>query len=71
MVTIKEDKKPNIQISKLPYCTYLITVGTHSILLFLDVKGEATEASASDSEIPACAIFNAPQSLAPSPHMAT
>jgi hypothetical protein len=28
------------------------------------VKGEATEASASDSEIPACAAFKAPQSLA-------
>jgi len=36
----------------------------------LEVKGEATEDSASDSDIPACAAFSAPQSLAPSPHMA-
>lgn len=34
-----------------------------------DVKGAAMEASASDSDIPTSAAFNAPQSLAPSPHM--
>ena len=32
--------------------TYLITVGTHSIFGFLEVKGLATEASASDRDIP-------------------
>ena len=32
--------------------TYLITVGTHSILGFLEVKGLATDASASESDIP-------------------
>uniref|UniRef100_A0A1I8IUH7 ANK_REP_REGION domain-containing protein n=1 Tax=Macrostomum lignano TaxID=282301 RepID=A0A1I8IUH7_9PLAT len=37
----------------------------------LEVKGDATLASASLSDIPACAVFKAPQSLAPSPHMAT
>ena len=36
-----------------------------------DVKGDATDASASESDIPACAVLNAPQSFAPSPHMAT
>jgi hypothetical protein len=36
-----------------------------------EVKGEATEASASESEIPAWAVRKAPQSLAPSPHIPT
>ncbi len=49
----------------------LMTVGTHSMLGCLEVNGEATEASASDSEIPACAVFSAPQSFAPSPHIPT
>jgi hypothetical protein len=47
-----------------------MTLGTHEMLASLEVKGEATEDSESDSEIPACAAFKAPQSLAPSPHMA-
>ena len=50
---------------------YLITVGTHSMLAFFEVNGEATEASASDSEIPAWAVLSAPQSFAPSPHIPT
>lgn len=37
----------------------------------LEVKGDATEASASDKETPTSAALNAPQSLAPSPHMPT
>ena len=49
----------------------LITVGTHDMLGTLEVKGEATDASASDREIPACAVRKAPQSLAPSPHIPT
>lgn len=36
-----------------------------------EVNGDATEASASDSEIPTSAAFSAPQSLAPSPHIPT
>ena len=48
-----------------------MTVGTHSMLGVREVKGEATDASASDSEMPAWAVFNAPQSLAPSPHIPT
>ena len=48
-----------------------ISSGTHDILGCLDVNGEATEASASDKDIPAWAAFKAPQSLAPSPHIAT
>ena len=36
-----------------------------------DVKGAATEASASDRDTPTCAAFRAPQSLAPSPHIDT
>ena len=49
----------------------LITSGTHDIFGSFDVKGDATDASASDRDIPACAVLKAPQSLAPSPHMAT
>lgn len=37
----------------------LITVGTHLILGILDVNGAATDASASDNEIPTSAAFNA------------
>lgn len=48
-----------------------MTVGTHSILAMLEVKGETTEASAWDNEMPTSAAFRAPQSLAPSPHMPT
>ena len=48
-----------------------MTIGTHSILDVLDVNGDATDASASDNEIPTWAVFKAPQSLAPSPHMPT
>ena len=49
----------------------LITSGTQEIFGSFDVKGDATDASASDRDIPACAVLKAPQSLAPSPHMAT
>jgi hypothetical protein len=36
-----------------------------------EVNGAATDASASDKEIPTCAVLRAEQSLAPSPHIAT
>ena len=49
----------------------LITSGTQEIFGSFDVNGDATDASASDRDIPACAALKAPQSLAPSPHMAT
>ena len=45
--------------------------GTQEMLACFEVNGEATEASASDREIPAWAAFSAPQSLAPSPHIPT
>lgn len=48
-----------------------MTMGTHSMLATLEVKGETTEASAWESEMPTSAAFRAPQSLAPSPHMPT
>lgn len=48
-----------------------MTMGTHSMLAVLEVKGETTEASAWESEMPTSAAFRAPQSLAPSPHMPT
>ena len=51
--------------------TYLMTVGTQVMLASLDVNGEATDASASEREMPACAVFSAPQSFAPSPHIPT
>lgn len=46
---------------------YLITSGTQVMSNTLLVKGAATDASASDSDIPTSAAFKAPQSLAPSP----
>ena len=48
-----------------------MTVGTQVIFGVLEVNGDATEASASDKEIPAWAAFKAPQSFAPSPHIPT
>ncbi len=48
-----------------------MSFGTHSMFWFFDVNGLATDASVSESAIPACATFSAPQSLAPSPHMPT
>ena len=47
--------------------SYRMTVGTQRVSNTLDVKGAATEASASEREIPISAAFRAPQSLAPSP----
>lgn len=46
---------------------YLIKAGTQDISKLRLVNGAATEASASDKEIPTSAAFRAPQSLAPSP----
>ena len=43
--------------------------GTQDMSGVLEVNGEATDASASDREMPACAAFSAPQSFAPSPHI--
>lgn len=37
----------------------------------LEVKGLATDASASDNDTPTSAALKAPQSLAPSPHIPT
>lgn len=48
-----------------------ISVGTHLMFFSLEVKGAATDASADDREMPVLATFSAPQSLQPSPHMAT
>jgi len=41
----------------------------HEISYILLVKGAAIEASDVESEIPVSAVFNASQSLAPSPHI--
>lgn len=49
----------------------LIISGTHEISNTLLVNGAATDASASDNEIPTSAAFKAPQSLAPSPQNPT
>lgn len=38
---------------------YLIRFGTQEILGVLEVKGDATEASSSDKEMPPCALFRA------------
>lgn len=47
----------------------LMTCKTQLMFGIFDVNGEATDASASESDMPACARFNAPQSFAPSPHI--
>ena len=46
---------------------YFIRAGTQDISKCRLVNGAATDASASDKDIPTSAAFNAPQSLAPSP----
>lgn len=46
---------------------YLMTSGTQVMSNTLLVNGAATDASASESEIPTSAAFKAPQSFAPSP----
>jgi hypothetical protein len=46
---------------------YRMTSGTHVMSKIRLVKGAATDASASESEMPTSAAFKAPQSLAPSP----
>ena len=92
---MKQKATPNLKDAKAETMVARpsrITYGTHEMLTFLDVKGAATEASASDNEmpayeklksilfdiygkhlwkIPACAVFKAPQSLQPSPHIIT
>ncbi|KAL7350531.1 hypothetical protein ACKS0A_02960 [Histoplasma ohiense] len=45
----------------------LITCGTHDISNTRLVNGAATDASASEREMPTSAAFSAPQSFAPSP----
>jgi len=50
---------------------YLSKTTTQAISVCFEVNGAATEASASDNEIPTLAVFKAPQSLAPSPHIPT
>lgn len=50
-----------------PRCAYRITSGTHRISKTREVNGAATDASASDREIPTSAALSAPQSFAPSP----
>ena len=48
-----------------------MTSKTHDISKTRDVNGAATDASASEREIPTSAAFNAPQSFAPSPQNPT
>ena len=43
----------------------LMRIGTQEISGVLEVNGDATDASASDNEMPALAALRAPQSLAP------
>ena len=45
------------------------TCKTQEISNYIDVKGAAIEASASDSDIPIFAVLSAAQSFAPSPHI--
>lgn len=52
----------------LPYDN---NIGTHEMSWIWLVNGAAIDASANDNEIPASAVFKAPQSLAPSPQNPT
>jgi hypothetical protein len=56
----------DVEREALPSC---ISAATHSMFWILLVKGAAIEASASLKEIPQSAVFRAPQSFAPSPHI--
>lgn len=47
--------------------THRMTSGTQRMSNTLEVNGAATDASASESEMPTSAAFKAPQSFAPSP----
>ena len=63
-----------LKVEKMDTSTALpsrIRIGTQVIFSFREVNGAATDASADDKEIPASATFRAPQSLHPSPHIAT
>lgn len=42
-----------------PLTLYLMRLGTQEMLGVVEVKGEATDASSSDREIPLCALFRA------------
>lgn len=50
---------------------YLINSTIDEMLVILDVNGADIEASACDKDKPISACLRAPQSLAPSPHIAT
>lgn len=50
---------------------YFISSTIEEMLVICEVKGADIEASAGDSDRPISACLSAPQSLAPSPHMAT
>ena len=61
------------QLMLVSVLNYIINLWLTSSLKYIpwDVNGAATEASAIDRDIPASAVLKAPQSLHPSPTMAT
>lgn len=69
----KSHPKEGMEVLRTPrgFSPHRMTVGTHSMLAWQEVKGDATDASASEREMPTSAAFSAPQSLAPSPHIPT
>ena len=74
MSWVKAKATPNLKDAKAETMVARPSVmryGTHPMWTLVEVNGAATEASAMDSEIPACAVFSAPQSLQPSPHITT
>ena len=54
-----------------PALHYLSSSTMAEILVICEVNGAVIEASAYDRDSPISACFNAPQSFAPSPHIAT
>lgn len=67
----KSDSHPFLWLSIVSIRTHLMSSGTQLMSADLDVNGDATDASASDSDTPTSAALRAPQSLAPSPHIPT
>ena len=71
---MRENKAMMLKREKLvakPALHYFMSSTTADMFMTLEVKGAEIEASACESDNPTSACFKAPQSLAPSPHMAT
>lgn len=69
--TITSATRPGPRARNHGAITHLITSGQHEMSNLRLVNGAATDASASEREIPTSAALRAPQSFAPSPQKPT